>query len=333
MIIDTNLAPRGGLRSMPTLSADDVARFTPFDLLIEALRDAFAQIGHMPQRYHVEIPHEHGSNTLLLMPAWNGRYQGIKVSTIAPRNEQFALPSISSTFLLSDRITGTPLAILDGSTLTSRRTAATSALAASYLARTDSTNMLLIGTGKVASLLPHAYRTVLPIRSVQIHSRSMERAKALADELRASGFEASVCHDVKGAAAASDVISCATLANAIVLRGAWLKAGQFIDLVGSFKPESREADDDVFRDANIVIDTMAARQESGDLLEPIRNGVIRKEGPIATLASVCQGTSSGRKTTSETWIFKSVGTALQDIVAATLAYETVTQTTNNLSNS
>jgi ornithine cyclodeaminase len=303
------------------IDGEEVARSTPFPALIERLRQGFADYAHAPERYHLDIPHQDGSNTLLLMPNWAGGFQGLKVTTVAPSNVQLGLPSIASTYLLNDRRTGALLGLLDGNVLTSRRTAAASALAASYLAKPKSTSMLLLGTGKIASLIPDAYRAVLPIKTIKVFSKTAERAEALAKNLSASGFEASMCKDLARDAKTADVISCSTLANEIVLRGAWLGEGQFVDLIGSFKPQSREADDDVFKGAHVAVDTEVAYKESGDLLQPIKNDVLKKENHSTTLISLCSGKSAGRRNDRERWIFKSVGTALEDIVAATLAYE------------
>ena len=236
------------------------------------------------------------------------------------------LPGLHAVYLLFDAVTGVPLAQLDGSVVTSRRTAAASALAASWLARDDASHLLVVGAGQVARLLPAAYRAVRPIERVTVWARRAEAARALVDELRSQGFEAGAAARLDAAVAAADVVSCATLATEPVVHGRWLRGGQHLDLIGSFTPAMREADDDCFAGAALYVDTDEALRKSGELLGPLSRGVFAATDVRGTLAALARGEVPGRLSRDERTVFKSVGTALEDLAAAALVWETATGT-------
>jgi ornithine cyclodeaminase len=242
----------------------------------------------------------------------------VKVVNVASGNAARGLPGLHASVLLHDAATGVPLALIDGGELTSRRTAAASALAASWLARADARHLLVIGAGAVARQLPAAYRAVRPIERVSIWARSPAAAQALAAELHDAGFDAAAAQDLGDAVAAADIVSCATLAKEPLVQGCWLRAGSHLDLIGSFTPAMREADDDAFHGARLYVDTEEALLKSGDLLGPMARGVFAAAGVQGTLAALCRGAVSGRRGAAERTVFKSVGTALEDLAAAML---------------
>lgn len=296
----------------------------PFDKLIAAVHQMFVAGCEVPLRHSHNVTGANAAQgTLLLMPAWQAdRYLGVKTVTIFPGNSQRGLPGLFSTYMLYDARTGEPLAQLDGNEITSRRTAAASALAASHLARRDAKNLLVVGAGRVGSLLPQAYRQVLPIEQVQVWDRKPVHAQALVDRLHALGIVATAAPDLAAAARQADVVSCATLATEPLIHGQWLGAGCHLDLIGSFTPRMREADDNCFSGASIFVDTEEALQKSGDLLEPMSRHVFSATDVRGTLADLCRGAVPGRSRQSERTVFKSVGTALEDLAAAVLVYET-----------
>ena len=289
-----------------------------FDRLVPALAQMFAGGCESPSRHVHSLP----TLTVLIMPAWQtGRYLGIKTVTIAPSNSALGLPGLHSTYLLYDATAGVPLAQMDGNEITSRRTAATSALAASHLARPDARRLLVVGAGRVASLLAEAYRSVLPIEQVMVWSRKPEAAAALAAQWRERGLDAQATSDLAQAVRLSDIVSCATLATEPLIRGEWLQAGSHLDLIGSFTPAMREADDACFRSAHIYVDTEEACRKSGELLGPISRGVFSEIDLGGTLAQLCRGEVAGPALDGGRTVFKSVGTALGDLAAAVLVYE------------
>jgi len=308
---------------MLTLTSEAARAALPFDRLIAALREHFTSTCEVPLRHVHEIANPGGGKiTSLIMPAWlPGRYYGVKIVNIAPGNAAEGLPGLHSAYLLFDARTGVPLAQIDGDQITTRRTVAASALAASYLARTDARHLLVVGAGAVAALLPEAYRTVRPIDRVTVWARRADEAQALAARWRLDGLDAIATTDLPAACAEADVVSCATLATEPVVRGAWLAPGSHLDLIGSFTPAMREADDVCFEDARVFVDTEEALQKSGDLIGPLSRGVLRADDVRGTLTTLCKGMATGRKTPTERTVFKSVGTALEDLAAAVQVFE------------
>ena len=178
-----------------------------------------------------------------------------------------------------------------------------------------------VGAGRVARLLPAAYRAVRPIARVRVWARSPEQAEALAAQWRAQGFDAQRADDLGAAVSEADIVSCATLATEPLLQGRWLRPGSHLDLIGSFTPAMREADDACWAGAAIYVDTEEALSKSGDLLGPLARGVITPASVRGTLTSLARGEAPGRLSPSERSVFKSVGTALEDLAAAMLVME------------
>lgn len=310
---------------MKIFSAQQTRQALPFDRLIEALRSMFVLGCEVPQRHtHTVINTDGSQGIILIMPAWQAdRYLGIKTVNIFPGNTAQGLPGLFASYMLYDARTGQPLAHIDGNEITARRTVAASALAASRLARKDAKRLLVVGAGRVAKLLPSAYRQVLPIEVVEVWARNALQAQALVDSLKTQNIDARLATDLAQAVARADVISCATLATDPVIQGAWLSPGSHLDLIGSFTPHMREADDACFANASLFVDTHEALQKSGDLLGPLSRGVISSDSVRGTLADLCRATVSGRQTATERTVFKSVGTALEDLASAILVYEGV----------
>lgn len=303
----------------------------PLPELVAALRERFSAGCEVPARHVHDISNPLGEAgqdaasrrmTSLIMPAWiPGRYYGVKIVNIAPGNGRRGLPGLHATYLLFDARTGAPLAQLDGDVITARRTVAASALAGSHLARADASHLLVVGAGRVARLLPAAWRAVRPIEHVTVWARREDQAHALAAQWQAEGFSARATTDLPGACAAADIVSCATLSTEPVVRGEWLPPGVHLDLIGSFTPAMREADDACFANARLFVDTDEALQKSGDLLVPMQHGVFRADEVRGTLTTLCKGVATGRKGATERTVFKSVGSALEDLAAAVMVYE------------
>jgi ornithine cyclodeaminase len=303
---------------MRQFDAIATARALAFPALIAALERMFVTGCDVPAR-HV---HAVGDTlTALLMPAWQpGRYFGLKVVNVAPGNAARGLPGLFATYQLFDANTGAPLALIDGGEITARRTAAASALAASRLARPDARRQLIVGAGRVGGLLAAAYRAVRPIDDVMVWSRSPDAALRLVVRLAAEGLPARVVTDLAHATATADIVSCATLAAEPLIEGAWLARGSHLDLIGGFTPAMREADDACFAGADVWIDTAEALVKAGDLLHPIASGTLRRHDVRGTLADLCAGPPPSRDPAART-VFKSVGSALEDLAAAILVYE------------
>ena len=289
--------------------------------LVDRLREAFREGAESPLRHHHAVGTPGADATLLLMPAWQpGRALGVKVVTVFPANAARGLSAVQGTYLLLDAETGAPRALLDGAALTRRRTAAASALAATYLARADSARLLMVGTGALAPHLVGAHAAVRPIREVRVWGRNAEKAAALAARLDRPGLRVTAADDLETAVRGADVLSCATLSAEPLVHGDWLRPGTHVDLVGGFTPAMREADDETVRRSRVFVDTPAAFEEAGDVVQPIARGLLRKED-VTDLFDLVRGRRPGRQGDNEITLFKSVGTALEDLAAARLAFE------------
>jgi len=296
----------------------ETARRLPFPALVAALERLFVAGCEVPAR---QVHAVGEALTALVMPAWlPGRYFGLKVVNVAPGNAARGLPGLFATYQLFDAVTGVPLAFIDGGELTARRTAAASALAASRLARPDARRQLIVGAGRVGSLLAPAYRAVREIDDVAVWSRDAAAAARLATALAAEGHPARAVTDLAAAVAAADIVSCATLATEPLVRGEWLAPGSHLDLIGGFTPAMREADDACIAGAQVWIDCADALRKAGDLLQPIAAGVLRPDAVRGTLPDLCTRPAPAREPATRT-VFKSVGNALEDLAAAILVHE------------
>ena len=313
---------------------DEAATRAPlgFERLVPALRAAFAGTAQVPPRHvhGIETTTQDGTiqnvsqGTVLIMPAWSDAgFLGIKTINIFPGNSARGLPGLHATYVLYDAHTGVPLAMMDGNEITARRTAAASALGASFLARQDARRLLVLGTGRIARMLPAAQASVRPIDEVRVWNHRPEGAEALAAQWRAEGWNAWAVAgpDLEAAVRQADIVSCATLATAPLVRGEWLAPGSHLDLIGSFTPAMREADVRCFAGARTFVDTDEALQKSGDLLDAMAAGTLRAQEVQGTLASLCRGERIGRANDAERTVFKAVGSALEDLAAATLVWQ------------
>jgi ornithine cyclodeaminase len=309
---------------MRILSAADVEGALDWDSLVERLRRAFRRGAEVPVRHHHDIANPGGpEGTLLLMPAWQaGLHIGIKVVTIFPDNDARSLPSVMGAYLLLDGKTGAPIALIDGPMLTVKRTAAASALASSYLSRPDCERFLMIGTGSLAPYLIMAHASVRPICNVLIWGRSPEKAARLAKRLDRPDFRVAATDDLEAAVRGAHVISCATLSKDPLVRGDWLQPGQHLDLVGAFRPDMRESDDTAIRRVRVFVDTRdGALAEAGDIVQPIESGLLDRDDVAGDIFDLTRGERAGRRFYDQITLFKSVGTALEDLAAAELAAE------------
>jgi ornithine cyclodeaminase len=310
---------------MRVVSAAEIDAALSFPALVEALDAAFRGEAVTPVRAHHTITRPGAPDaTLLLMPAWTGPGPGAaigtKIVTVVPDNAARGEPTVTGVYLLFAGDTGAPLAAMDGPRLTLWRTAAASALAARHLARADASRLVMVGAGALAPFLVRAHAAVRPIERVALWNRSKPAAERLAAALAGEPFAVTVTADLEAAVQEADIVSCATLAGEPLVQGDWLKTGAHVDLVGGFRPTMREADDRAVTRARLFCDTRAgALAEAGDLADPIARGVIAASDVIADLHELCRG-APGRSNPDEITLFKSVGTALEDLAAARLVW-------------
>ncbi len=307
---------------MRNIEAADVVAATPFPRLVDALAEAFREPAAGPLRTQVEMRNADGSpSTLLVMPCSRagGRF-GLKLVTVSPGNAARGLPTVQAAYVLGTTGTGSFDAVMDGTTLTLRRTAAASALASRLLSNADARALLVVGAGSMAMPLVLAHSAVRPIEEVRIWNRSSRRAEQLCEALRRDhGVQARATADLAEATAWADIISCATTSSEPLILGRHLRRGQHIDLVGAYTPAMRETDDEAVRRARVFVDDRAAAlAEAGDLVQALASGAITAAHVSADLGQLVRNEVTGRESPDDITLFKSVGLALEDLAAAEL---------------
>ena len=310
------------------LDPEQTASALPWSALINALQQGFMQGCKVPVRHQHQFEiNDEQPGSLLLMPAWiPGSFLGVKQVVVVPENGKRDLPAVHASYQLSCAKTGELLAVIDGEVLTHRRTAAASALASRFLSRADSEHLLMVGTGGMARALIPAHCAERPIKTISIWGRNLDKSKRLADDVCTLGYSAQAVEDLASSAESADIISCATLAQQPIILGEWLRPGTHIDLVGAFTPTMREVDSSGVAKSSVFVDTRAgALEEAGDLLMAMADGAFSANDIVASLRELSTEQHQGRSSEAEITLFKSVGTALEDLYGAILAYQNAQQ--------
>jgi alanine dehydrogenase len=297
----------------------------PWPRMLAALDAALREdiVAPLRTQHAIEVPGMPAAS-LLLMPAWRaGARIGVKLVTVFPGNRDRGERAVDAMYALFDARNGRLLALLDGEELTARRTAGASAYAAARLARKDARHLVMVGAGRLARGLIEAHRQVRPIDRVSLWSRTARHAEAAAAQMANDGLPVRACTDLEAAVRAADVVSCATLATAPLVRGAWIAPGTHVDLVGAFKAHMRESDDALMRRADLIVvdDRTAALAEGGDVVQALASGAISATRIAAELRDFARGAHRGRARDDEVTVFKSVGFALEDLAAAEAVYD------------
>jgi len=304
---------------MRFIDAGQVHGVLDFPLLVEGLERLHREPPPLVER--ALLTQEKGDQPpdhFLIWPAWQpGAALGAKLITSFPENATAAagLPSAQGVYVLFDGADGRPLAAIDGTALTYRKTAADSALGAKHLARPDARLLLMVGAGALAPYLIAAHRAVRPvIDQVLVWNRTPERAAALAARVGGRAVE-----DLAAAVAEADLVCCATRATAPLVQGAWLKPGAHLDLVGGFTNEMREADDAAARRARVFVDSRwFTIGHCGDISGPLASGVLTEKDIEGDLFDLSGGRAKGRRNAEEITLFKNAGGAHLDLMTARL---------------
>ena len=294
------------------IGAEELRARLPMAAAIDALEESFRTLDPTggPLRTHVETPH----GSLLLMPAFGRAGVGVKLVSLTPANPERGLPFLHASYVLFDAETQAPEAVLDGSALTALRTAAVSGLATRFLSRQDGGRLVVFGAGVQARSHLEAMRSVRPVIDLAVVSRSRGAAEALVEEGLGRGLRARVGEPE--AVREADLVCTCTTAEEPLFDGSWLPAGVHVNAVGSYRPETRELDTEAVRRARVVVETReVALAEAGELLIPIREGVIDAGHVVADLAETVRG-AEVRRSPDDVTLFKSVGMAFEDLVVA-----------------
>ena len=305
---------------MRMIDAAEIRRVLTFRLLVDALEAA-----HRRPRMEAQDAFLGTESALYFVrnAVDAGRFMASKLITSFPDNPaKSTLPAVQAVVVLFDGRDGRPLATIDGTELTYWRTAADSALGANLLSRPDPQTMLVVGAGEMAPRLVRAHRAVRPsLARVLIWNRTAERAAALAGSLRNEGVAAEAVADLDAATREADLISTCTRSHTPLVKGANLKAGAHLDLVGGYTPETRESDDEAARRSLIFVD----RRESafhgvGDILQPIASGAIAESAVRGDLYDLAPGKIEGRRSLDDITMFKNAGGGHLDLMTAEVVY-------------
>lgn len=292
--------------AIPYITATEVEHRLDWRVVADALA-----AGHRGPRAKITDQFlSRGPDTLLSRAAWiDGVGVGVKSVTVMAGNAGRGLPSVHGALVVFDDATGAVRAVIDSALVTKWKTAADSILGARLLARPDSRRLLILGAGAVAASLIEAYRAEFPGIEVTLWNRSPERARALAAE-----YGAAVAEDLPAAVAAADIVSSATMSTRPILRGAWLRPGQHLDLIGAYKADMREADDEALLRARIFVDSFdTTLAHIGELKDPLARGVIERADVLGDLADLVTG-RAGRTGPEDITLFKNGGGAHLDLL-------------------
>jgi len=308
--------PGEGARAMRLVSADELRRVADLATCIAALEE-----GHKgPRPELAESLIGPGAARYLIRSAHNGMSLiGSKLITILPDNPQArGLPSVQAVILLFDARSGVARVAMEATELTYWKTAADSALAARLLSRPEARILVVAGAGGLAPWLVRAHCMVRPgIERVLLWNRTAARAEHLARDLSREGFPARCVEDLRAAVCEADIVSTATMAQQPILDGDWLKPGAHVDLVGGYSPDTREADDAALRRARIFVDCLdSALHGVGDIVVPLREGVITRDDIQGDLYDLVGAGVEGRGRADEITLFKNAGGAHLDLMIA-----------------
>jgi ornithine cyclodeaminase len=298
-----------------------VAHALPYPALIDALATGLQQAIESPAR-SVYTPN--GDNSaVLIMPAWKAHENmGVKLVSIWPGNSAKGQSAVSAVYVLISCEDGNPVAVLDGTELTLRRTAAAAALAARILARKNSQTLAILGTGSLSAPMAVAHASVMDFKTILVWGRDVKKAQAVVDSLALQGITAQISSDLQATLAQADVVSAASTASEPFIRSDWVKPGTHLGLIGAFTPSMAEAEPTLMPRAQVFADNREAiLQKGGEVLQAIQQSLIAASDIQAELAEMAASPQQHWRSSDEAiTVFKSVGFASLDLIAAEMVF-------------
>ena len=306
---------------MLLIDAETVHRLCAWPALVASLRAAHDGPRVLIARASIEAEQRGITQTYFNLPAFlPGVAMGTKIATILPDNpaRHPGVPAVQAIYALFDGEDGSPAAVIDGTAITYRKTAADSALGSQLLSREDARVLLAVGAGGLAPYLARAHLAVRPgLSRVLVWNRTNQRAEAMAADLRSDGIDAAATDDLEAAARQADILSCSTAATKPLVAGAWLKPGAHLDLVGGFTPAMRECDDETVRRARLFVDEASINLDAcGDLIDPIRRGVVPRAKVEGDLYDLCRPGWTLDRRPADITLFKNGGGGHLDLFTA-----------------
>ena len=305
---------------MEMIGAEQVHALLDWPGLIEALRRGHLAPVDQTEALLLREPRAGGTNDLLVLPAWrHGGAIGVKLVTVFPENPaRGPMPAIQALVVLFDGATGAPRAVIDGTALTYRKTAADSALGSAFLSRPASRRLVMVGAGGLAEYVIGAHLAARPgIAEVAIWNRDGAKARALAGRLDLPGVATGAVEDLEAAVRRADIVSCATSATEPLVRGAWLAPGCHLDLIGSYTPAMAEADQEAVTRARIWGDShRRLREDAGEIVQALAAGAIAEGDILGDLHDLAAGRCPVRESADEITLFKNAGGGHLDLMVA-----------------
>ena len=303
---------------MQFITKEDVERLAPYGPLVEALAKGLGEPIECPPRSHFNPNHD--ASAVLIMPAWRPhQIMGTKIVSIWPGNNARGLSAVSAIYVVTSCKDGTPLAVIDGTELTLRRTAAAAALAARTLARPNSQRLLVLGTGALSAHLAMAHHSVFNLSKVTVWGRSLDKACRVVANLAEVGIAAQATNDLQLALANADIVAAATTASTPFIPSAWVRAGTHLGLIGAFTANMAEAEPELLPRGRLFADNRAAvLEKGGEVVQALRAGLISEKDVLAELSELVASPAlaDGRRADLDITVFKSVGFAALDLIAA-----------------
>ena len=302
-----------------------VKKALPYPELIDALAQGLQLPIKAPPRSFF-APNDDAS-CVLIMPAWKAKEVfGVKLVSVWPSNKDIGSPTVSAVYVLLSCENGMPLAVIDGTELTLRRTAAAAALAARILARKNSQTLAILGTGALSVPMVQAHASVMHFKNILIWGRQKNKALSVVAELKNLGIESTYSEDLDATLKQADVVAAATTATEPFILSKWLQPGTHLGLIGAFTPQMAEAEPALMSKVQVFADNRSAvLEKGGEILQAIDQGIISPssiEGELSELASA--PTRSWRNNDQAITVFKSVGFASLDLIAADLVFQSKT---------
>jgi len=303
---------------MRFIPKDEVARLASYPALIDSLAKGLREPIESPPRSHFNPNHD--ASAVLIMPAWKPNdIMGTKIVSIWPENNAKGKSAVSAIYVLTSCEDGTTLAVIDGTELTLRRTAAAAALAARILARPNSQRLAVLGTGALSAHMAMAHHSQFDLSETVVWGRQLGKAQAVVDELAKLGIAARASTDLQSTLASTDIVAAVTTATQPFIRTEWVMPGMHLGLIGAFTADMAEAQPQLLSKVRLFADTReGVLQKGGEVLQALRAGLIAEADVRAELADLVasEAPATWRNSDQDITVFKAVGFAALDLIAA-----------------
>lgn len=304
-----------------------IKRLVGIDEVLKIVEDVFRSLSkglvQMPAKIYLHLDKYKGD--FRAMPAYIERFKacGIKWVNVHPENRKYGLPAVMALIILNDPKTGLPLAVMDGTYITNLRTGAAGALAAKFLARSDSKHIALIGSGAQAETQVLALHKIFKLKTVTVYDINRAQAQAFIKKFKFLDIMMRKCSNIEDCVRGADIIVTTTPSRKPLLKVAWIKPGTHINAIGADAKGKEELDPLILKRAKVFVDDVVQASHSGEINVPLAKGLISRKSIRATLGEVITGKKKGRSSSNDITVFDSTGLAILDIAVASYVYRKI----------